>query len=163
MEDGGEKEISKSLIQSVFLFHLVFLAQAASGVILFHYKIGWSLESIAYFYIGDSEYKQQQGLIGLVEVVGPHLMAMGVLGFIVTHFLAFSQSRYRVSVATGLWFFIFLDIWAGPMIRLLGPSFAFLKLLGFIGFQGFLFSSLLIILISTAPWGQRRFLAIFKN
>lgn len=117
------------------LLALVFVAlvllQAFMGGILFYKTIGLSADQIFTYYHNKSFH-------GLLEVILPHTLFIGIALMSTLHFLAFVETlTERVKkMATHLLFTLFILDQASPILILLGMHpFAYVKMAAFIGFE----------------------------
>jgi len=80
-----------------------------------------------------------------IEVATPHLFAMGILIFIVAHFLLFStvvKNKYALIASQSLYLFMFLNIFSSLFMSLGYAQLIWIKL---IALSGFLFLFLLVL------------------
>ncbi len=117
------------------LLALVFVAlvllQAFMGGILFYKTIGFGADQIFTYYHDKSFH-------GLLEVILPHTLFIGIALMATLHFLAFIETlTERVKkMATHLLFTLFILDQASPILILLGMHpFAYVKMGAFIGFE----------------------------
>ncbi|TYO99670.1 hypothetical protein EDC39_102195 [Geothermobacter ehrlichii] len=119
-------------------FYLYFLLHWATGLLMFHDKLGFSLTGVIRYYLGDPErFMNPRSFSGLLEVTHFHLFAMGLFFVIFTHLLLFTPYADRIKRLL-IWLLaatIAGDLAAGWLIRYLSSSFAWLKLASFWGFQ----------------------------
>lgn len=134
----------------VALFALLLLTQLGTGVLLFILNWGTSLSEIQQHYMGPDG-QTPLSSIRLLETALPHILAMGVSGFILAHFLAFCENlrpRTKVWLSGSLFLSIFVNIGADFVI-VLWPILAWLKPLTFVTLQGLFASIIFLILKST--------------
>lgn len=126
------------------LYYLIFsLLLITSAVMLFEHKIGFSLNNILEYYIGNEEkFKPAKNSSGILKTILPHIFVFGLITMVLTHFLVFTKLRYKKSTLTLIYLtFItaFLEI-AAPFLIVNGfEFFAYVKLLSF-----FLFLALIL-------------------
>ncbi|QOY53045.1 hypothetical protein [Candidatus Sulfurimonas baltica] len=126
------------------LYYLIFsLLLIASAVMLFEHKIGFSLNNILEYYIGNEEkFIPAKNSSGILKTILPHIFVFGLITMVLTHFLVFTKLRYKKSTLTLIYLtFItaFLEI-AAPFLIVNGfEFFAYVKLLSF-----FLFLTLIL-------------------
>lgn len=117
-----------------FVFFSILLL--ASALMLFLTKIGFSVESITYYYLGNEEaFIQAKTITGLLKVVYPHSFAMGLLAMVLLHFIYFTyykKQRIFLQLIFLTYLLIFIEI-ISPFILVLGIQlFAFIKLISFV-------------------------------
>ncbi len=86
---------------------------------------------------GVLEYYTPKTFFGLLETVSPHLFAMGVLVFVLTHFFAIiKEIEQKKYMWFSLWLFIFMILTniSGFFIGQESDFFALLKLISTLGF-----------------------------
>lgn len=117
------------------LLALVFVAlvllQAFMGGILFYKTIGFGADQIFTYYHDKSFH-------GLLEVILPHTLFIGIALMSTLHFLAFIETLTdkMKKTATHLLFTLFILDQASPILILLGMHlFAYVKMVAFIGFE----------------------------
>jgi len=110
-----------------------------SGAVLFVSKLGVSYESIELFYLGSTEqFCQPKSNFGLLETALPHFGAMGLLVFVIGHFLLFSpkQERQRAVLPVLVMFgAALLDIASGFIIVNGWTFFIWIKMAAFLTLQ----------------------------
>lgn len=146
------------LLRVILGFFLVYAALFwVTNFILYFGKMGLGLASVVSYYRGNEEHFQQpRSLLGLAEISHFHLFAMGIFVMTLTHLVLFMpvslKLRGRLVVAT--FTFALLDELAGWAVRFLHPSFAVLKVAGFVGTQASIFVLLVLLAIGLVR-GQR--------
>ena len=89
---------------------------------------------MAEYYLGSPEkFLRPKTLSGLLSVVTPHLITMGIYLFTLVHFVFFTSAKRKIMLSSLTMTFALLDNFGGVFIRFLDPSFAYLKLLSFLG------------------------------
>ena len=123
------------------LYYLAFSALlVVSAVMLFELKIGFSIESILQYYIGNEEkFISAKSSGAILKVVLPHIYVFGLLSMVLLHFLVFTKHRFKTSTLVIIWTtFIsgLLEVFT-PFAIINGLEFfAYLKLLSFVIFLG---------------------------
>lgn len=135
------------------IYSLLMILHLGTSFLLFALKLGSSLPSIQQFYLGSSELNAlPKSASGLLETTVPHLATVGIITFVLCHFLIFIP---RISSLTkwilGLSFPLagLLNLASGFFVVYLGSVFIVLKLLSFVLFQA-AYISILWILIRAA-------------
>ena len=108
----------------------------SSALMLFLTKIGFGIEAITNYYLGNEpSFIQAKTLAGLLKVVYPHIFSIGLLAMVLLHFIYFTsfkknhKFKYLILVS---YLAIFLEIFSGFFIILGATIFAFVKLVSFI-------------------------------
>jgi len=108
----------------------------SSALMLFLTKIGFSLEAISNYYLGnESAFIQAKTLAGLLKVIYPHIFSIGLLAMVLLHFIYFTsfkktyKFKYLILVS---YLAIFLEIFSGFFLILGATIFTFVKLVSFI-------------------------------
>lgn len=99
----------------IFYMVLFTVAILASGVWLFLLSQGFAEESFTTTLSQIIERPVSKSIHGLVEVVTPHLVSMGMLIFLVAHFLLFStkvSKRFSKKISIALFIAAFANIFA---------------------------------------------------
>ncbi len=134
---------------SIIYFLAFSLLLMISGVLLFEYKIGFSVEQISSYYLGDEDkFMNPQTSSGILKIITPHIFAFGLFIMVLLHFLIFTKKRSS-KILKAVIYLTFLS----AILELLSPFgiinsiefFAYVKLLSFIIFELLvLFSSWLL-------------------
>ncbi len=82
-------------------FLLMFLMLLITGIWLLLLNSSFSFESFTNYYV-------QKSVFGLLEIVTPHLFAMGIVIFILTHFLALNTKHTNFNNKITLTLFTFM-------------------------------------------------------
>ncbi|MCB0363437.1 MAG: hypothetical protein KDD35_11975 [Bdellovibrionales bacterium] len=131
-------------------YSILLVLQLGTVVYLFYQKLGWSLNSIQSFYLGDpGRFIASQSRAGLLETAVPHLAAIGLTSFIICHLLIFiPHLSPKIKWTLGLTLLLsgLFDIASGFFILYFGPSFALGKLIFAFLFQISYLAILLTIL-----------------
>ena len=129
-----EEPPERSLLYSlVFVFALSTVLFAALNFFLFTAKLGLTPESIANYYTGNPEkFIRPKSLKGIIEVVSPHTVSMGIYLFALVHFVFFTNVRRKVllsliTTSSGL-----LNNFSPLLIRFVSTDFSYLKLFSFL-------------------------------
>jgi hypothetical protein len=133
------------LLQVVLLWFLVFVACLwATNVALFFAKMSLTPASIVAYYRGDeARFMPPKSWLGMLEISHFHLFAMGVLVLTLLHLLLFVPVSNRIKLgAIHLGFAGALaDEAAGWLVRFVSPTFAYLKIFGFVTLQAIMLFS----------------------
>ena len=123
---------------------------------MFRDKLGFSVQGIERYYLGDPElFMNPRSFIGLLEVTHFHLFAMGLFFVVFSHLLLFSPFR-ETTKAILTWLLglsLLLDIISPWLILYVAAPFAWLKLASFWTLQGV--SLILLLGLLTALFRRR--------
>ncbi|MCD6190218.1 MAG: hypothetical protein J7K14_01580 [Sulfurimonas sp.] len=141
--------MTKAYKYSIVYFLVFSLLLILSGVLLFEYKIGFSVEQISSYYLGDEDkFINPQTSSSILKIITPHIFAFGLFIMVLLHFLIFTKKRSSKTLKAVI-YLTFLS----AILELLSPFgiinniefFAYVKLLSFIIFELLvLFSSWLL-------------------
>jgi len=141
--------MTKAYKYSIVYFLVFSLLLILSGVLLFEYKIGFSVEQISSYYLGDEDkFINPQTSSSILKIITPHIFAFGLFIMVLLHFLIFTKKRSSKTLKAVI-YLTFLS----AILELLSPFgiinniefFAYVKLLSFIIFDLLvLFSSWLL-------------------
>ena len=141
--------MTKAYKYSIVYFLVFSLLLILSGVLLFEYKIGFSVEQISSYYLGDEDkFINPQTSSSILKITTPHIFAFGLFIMVLLHFLIFTKKRSSKTLKAVI-YLTFLS----AILELLSPFgiinniefFAYVKLLSFIIFDLLvLFSSWLL-------------------
>ena len=102
--------MSKKMASSLVVFFLILASvQFASGLVLLWLKTGFTIEGVERFYRPDlfDVNAKAKSLYGLLKIALPHFFAMGLMWFVVIHFLMFAvkasqKVKNTLAMSTGL-------------------------------------------------------------
>lgn len=139
------------------LYYLVFsLLLIISAVMLFEHKIGFSINSVVDYYIGNTEkFIPSKSIAAILKIALAHILSFGLLAMVLLHFLVFTEYKHsrETTIVIYLTFITaLLEIFTPLMIINGFEFFAYLKLVSF-----FLFLALLVYI----PW--LLFISIVKD
>ena len=126
----------KLSIVYILIFSLLLMA---SGALLFEHKIGFSVESIIAYYLGDEEkFIPLKSASGVLKLALPHIFVFGLFLMVILHFLVFTKQRKKKATRT-LIYLIFtsalLEIFS-PFVILFGLEFfAYVKIASFLALE----------------------------
>lgn len=130
-EEPPERSILYTL---VFIFSLFTLFFTTLNFFLFLVKLGFAPHHVAEYYLGAPEkFLKPKTLEGILKVVNPHFITMGVYLFALIHFVFFTNVRNRVFISSSTLIFALLDNVSGLLIRYIDPIFSYAKLVSFLG------------------------------
>jgi len=112
-------------------FGFLILGQFFVGALLFYLLIGFSPHEVI-------EYYRIKSFHGLLETLIPHLLFMAIALMVTLHFLAFVQTKEngeKVPLSHILFGLFFLDQLSPVAIAQGLESFAYLKIVSFVGFE----------------------------
>lgn len=134
------------------------VVQAVSAAALFALKLGGGAEGVRAFYLGSEErFTAARSLAGMLEVAVPHLVAIPLVLFAVTHVVGFARvlpqrvfaALVALSFGSGL-----LGVGAGFAVRWLSPSLAWIKIAAFAGLELSLASWTALLAVLFVPWAR---------
>jgi hypothetical protein len=135
------------------IYSLLMILHLGTSFLLFATKMGWSLPSIQEFYLGNAQLNSlPKSTSGLLETAVPHLATVGIITFVLGHFLIFiPQISSSTKWTLGLSFPLagLLNLASGFFIIYFGSAFIILKILSFVLFQA-AYIAILWILIRAA-------------
>lgn len=158
MQNGGFQ--SQPLMKLTLLFTLLLLTGFwATNFALYFARMDITPQSVEDYYLGSEEqFKMPRTYQSMLEVTHAHLPMMAFVVLLLTHLLIFAPYSFKTKatfIASGF-IFSLLNESAGWLVRFVSPHFAFLKVAGFLGFQGilgFLLVALAMFLIKS-PRGE---------
>lgn len=139
------------------LFLIGTMLQAVSGVLMHHRGPGWTPISVQEHYLGvqdptDSDSSSPnlgaKEFATLLDVAHMHLVAMPMLLFVVAHLFSMTpvgRARWAGALCYASFAFALVDIMAPFGVRFVSPSYAWPKLVAFIGLE----TSLLFMTVVT--------------
>lgn len=121
------------------IYYLAFaILLVISAIMLFKLKIGFSIESILEYYIGNEEkFIAARNTGAIFKMILPHIYVFGLLSMVLLHFIVFTKHRFQKSTIVLIWLTFtngLLEIFT-PFAIINGLAFfAYIKLLSFIIF-----------------------------
>ncbi len=129
---------------------------AASAAVLFTEKLGLGPASVRDFYLGsEARFTEPRSLAGLLETAVPHLVAIPLVLFAVSHVVAAAGALGPRAARwlTGLSFALALaGVAAGFGVRWVAPWLAWTKVAAFVGLEGLLLGWALLLTGAAWPW-----------
>lgn len=128
---------TKALRYFTFLFSVFFLLFLLSNFLNFFSKMGFGIEGIKDYYLGNpSLFIKPKTFQGVFKVFYPHLLTMALFSLILAHLLPFAGFKKKRAITLGfsVFLFSFLDNLSSLLILFI-HYFAYLKLLSFWAFQ----------------------------
>lgn len=127
--------MSKAYKYSIIYFLLFGILLLLSGVMLFEHKIGFSIEGVLDYYMGNQEsFIVQKSAGGILKIVLPHIFAFGLFSMVILHFLVFTAQRGKTETKVIIYLTFlsaFLEI-ASPFMIISGVKFfAYIKIVSF--------------------------------
>ncbi|MEJ7619361.1 MAG: hypothetical protein WKI46_00900 [Aquificaceae bacterium] len=154
-EQNSPKTDALKLISLAFaLFSLFFLF---SNFLNFHAKMGFGVEGIRNYFLGNPDlFVKGKSFKGVFKVFYPHLIAMAVYSLALAHLLPFAGVKRRTALWIGIFLFVFsfLDNLTSLLLLFLGSPLAYLKLLSFWSFQLLAVGSSLMLLVGSLKGGE---------
>lgn len=136
MTGPGPRPLARKIL---LFFNICFLLHWATGIFMFGDKIGFGVDDVVRYYLGDPErFMNPRSFSGLLEVTHFHLFAMGLFFVVFSHLLLFTPLAESLkNLLTNLLALALLaDMASGWLIRYGGALFAPLKLGAFWLLQG---------------------------
>jgi len=146
----GEWTRNRLLQTIVALYSIYVMLLWLTNALLYFSKMSlWPASVVAYYLGNESQYLSPRSYQGLLEVSHFHLFAMGILLLVLTHLMLFVPLPARVRAALIALPFLsaLLDEGAGWLVRFVSPSFAVLKVAGFLMLQ-----TSLAVLVGLSLW-----------
>ena len=135
----GEWTKNRLLQTIIVLFTVYVVLLWLTNALLYFHKMGLTARSVAEYYLGSEErFLQPKSYQGMIEIAHFHLFAMGILLLTLTHLMLFVPLRagVRAWLIAVPFFSALVDEGAGWMVRFVHPSFAYLKIAGFLALEG---------------------------
>ncbi len=132
---GTDLNILRSIVLFFSLFSLLFLF---SNFFNFFVKMGFGVEGIKLYYLGNPElFVKGKSFEGVFKVFYPHLLAMGVYVLTLSHLLPFAGLSFKrtLRLSMPLWLGSYADNLSSLLILWLGSPVAYVKLASFWLFQ----------------------------
>jgi hypothetical protein len=149
------------LLQTIVVLYSTYVAGLwLTNALLYFSKMSLSAASVVDYYLGsDERYLSPRTYQGLLEVSHFHLFAMGMLLLVLTHLMLFIPARNSVKawLIVVPFFSAILDEGAGWLVRFGHPSFAYLKIAGFLLLQGSLATLVGVSLWTVFAGSQRNY------
>ena len=144
------------LKKSVLLFAFINLLFTTINFKLFTQKIGFTVESVKNYYLGNETLQIFPKTIdSVLETSGIHFIVVGLYLLALTHFISFKITRNRWHWLPGALFFTaFLDIVSGIIVLYI-PSLALVKLSAFYGFEILLLLSSMVLFAEQKHWSVK--------
>jgi hypothetical protein len=128
------------LLQAIIACYAVYVAALwVTNALLYFDKMSLAPSSVVSYYLGnEAEFRPARSYQGMLEIAHFHLFAMGMLLLVLTHLVLFVPVSVRTKVAMIVAPFASaaLDEGGGWLVRFGSPSFAWLKVVGFLALQG---------------------------
>ncbi|MDP2893477.1 MAG: hypothetical protein Q8N78_03830 [Sulfurimonas sp.] len=120
---------------SIIYYLLFSLLLILSAYMLFENKIGFSVQNVLDYYIGNEErFIPAKGAGGILKLVLPHIFVFGLFTMVLLHFLVFTNLRYKkitLALIYATFIIAFLEI-ATPFMIIGGfKFFVYIKLFSF--------------------------------
>ncbi|NPA41896.1 MAG: hypothetical protein GXO18_06445 [Aquificae bacterium] len=130
-EEPPERTILYAL---VFIFVSSSVLFAVLNFFLFLVKLGMTPDGVAQYYLGNPQkFIRPKTLEGMLSVISPHIIAMSIYLFTLVHFAFFTNIKRKTILSLLTLSFALLDNFGGLLIRYVDQSFAYIKLLSFLG------------------------------
>jgi len=145
-----EKPPERGILYSlVFIFALSTILFTALNFFLFANKLGLTPASITQYYLGNPErFIRPKSFMGIMEVFGPHTVAMGVYLVGLVHFSFFTNVKRKVLLSVSVLSLAFIDNLSSLLIRFFSPHFSIVKLLSFLGLSSLMVYISVLVMVS---------------
>jgi len=156
----GEWTRNRLLQTIVALYSIYVILLWVTNSLLYFSKMSLAPASVVAYYLGDEEkFLSPRSYQGLLEVSHFHLFAIGMLLLVLTHLMLFIPARNSVKawLIVVPFFSAILDEGAGWLVRFGHPSFAYLKIAGFLLLQGSLATLVGVSLWTVLAGSQRNY------
>ncbi|MDQ7046015.1 MAG: hypothetical protein Q9M32_08900 [Sulfurimonas sp.] len=139
---------------SIAYFLLFTLLLLLSGALLFDDKIGFSIEGVLNYYLGNEEaFTQEKSAFGILKIILPHIFAFGLFCMVLLHFLVFTKQR-NLKKTKALVYLLFISAFleiGSPFLIINGYEFgAYIKLFSFFLFEALVLYTAYLLLFSIA-------------
>lgn len=134
---------------TLFLTLLLLSGFVLTNFFLYFAKMDLTPTSVATYYNGsEEEFRPPRSAVSMLEVTHGHLAMIALVLLVLTHLIIFAPFTKRTRIVFILIPFVFaiLNEAAGWLVRFVSTDLAFLKVVGFSGFQG----SLVVLLVLVA-------------
>lgn len=152
MQNGGYQ--NQALMRLTIGLTLVFLTLfTVTSFAIYFSKMSLDPASVVTYYLGsEEEFIPARSSQSMLEVSHGHLAMMALVLLMLTHLLLFApfSRRTKVAFVSGAFASGLMSEAGGWLVRFVDPSFAILKVAGFVGLQAsliFLLTSLAIFLL----------------
>ena len=146
------KDLNKnSALKLIVLFSLIFFVGLIVTNFLFMTKIGFTVQEVINYYLGNPEtFRQPKSYGSIVEETHFHLFAMGIILMTLNHLMLFSDlsMRFKIILIIVSFSACLLDIASSWLVRFVSADFAYLKLSSMLVEQISLVALIFIILKS---------------
>ncbi len=146
------KDLNKnSALKLIVLFSLIFFIGLIVTNFLFMTKIGFTVQEVINYYLGNPEtFRQPKSYGSIVEETHFHLFAMGIILMTLNHLMLFSDlsMRFKIILIIVSFSACLLDIASSWLVRFVSADFAYLKLSSMLVEQISLVALIFIILKS---------------
>ena len=146
------KDLNKnSALKLIILFSLIFFVGLIVTNFLFMTKIGFTVQEVINYYLGNPEtFRQPKSYGSIVEETHFHLFAMGIILMTLNHLMLFSDlsMRFKIILIIVSFSACLLDIASSWLVRFVSADFAYLKLSSMLVEQVSLVALIIIILKS---------------
>jgi hypothetical protein len=130
--------VQKAYKLSILYFIVFSLLLVVSAIILFNHNIGFSIDSITAYYMGNEEkFIASKSWHGILKIILPHTYVFGLFSMVILHFLVFTKVHYKKSTLVliyTIFFTAFTEMFSPFMIINGYEIFAYLKLFSFVTF-----------------------------
>ena len=110
-----------------------------TNFLLYFSKMSLTASSVQNYYLGsEAEFLVARSYQSMLEVTHMHLPMMAIVVLLLTHLLIFAPFRHGAKLAFIFTTFLsaLLSEGSGWLVRFVSPEFAYLKIAGFLTFQG---------------------------
>ncbi len=127
------------LLQTIIILFLVYAALLwVTNAMLYFSKMSLSSRSVVEYYLGsERHFTRPRSFGGMLEIAHFHLFAMGIMLLTLTHLMLFVPMAQRLKMWLVVTPFVsaLADEGGGWLVRFVSPSFAYVKIGGFILLQ----------------------------
>ncbi|MFI5183296.1 MAG: hypothetical protein ACHQNV_02775 [Vicinamibacteria bacterium] len=150
MQEGGFQ--NNPLMRLTLAFTLALLvAFWATNVAIYFSRMTLQPASVVSYYNGSqADFRPPRSAASMLEVSHMHLPMMGMVLLFLTHLVIFVPlpRASRLSFIVTTFVSAFLEEGAGWLVRFVSPSFALLKVIGFVGLQ----AAILCLIVALASF-----------
>ena len=142
----------KAYKYSIVYFLAFSLLLLLSGIMLFEEKIGFSVQGVSSYYLGDADrFISAKSADSILKTILPHIFGFGLFIMVILHFLIFTKQRNKAKTKLLIYLtFItaFIEI-SSPFLIIYGDAlFSFVKISAFVLFMVLILYSIWLLLES---------------
>ena len=135
----GNSTLQQAYKHLVLYFLAFSILLLISGFLLFEEKIGFHVEGVVNYYLGDAaQFINAKSIAGIFKIILPHIFVFGLFAMVVLHFLVFTEhkkTKKMMPLIYSTFSIAFLELFS-PFLLLQGLEiFAYIKLFSFFALE----------------------------